>query len=772
MYSSSSDDFQTAPRCDATIAICTYNRRATLPRTLAALRHLRGPHTFEVIVVNGPSTDGTTAFLETQDDIRVFSNPRINLSVSRNIAISHAAGDHIAFIDDDAVPEADWLGAILTAFDENPDVSAIGGFIRDNTGITFQAKYVFANAFGEGFPCENEDGIGFIRDEQNLYPSLTGTNVAFKTDHLRRIGGFDEAFEYFLDETDVNKRMFDAGMKAMVLPEAEIHHKFAASHLRTEANVSRNMRPIAKSIAYFALKHGVGERGWTPAIEHIQNFYSKELRWKHDVHRKGHIRKDDFVALMAQTQGGIADGIDLFFSDATAKDGKDFVPKHAEQTAPAIIRDMRRADDTLRLCMLSQDHHSTTCGGIGQWTRLVARGLAERGHEVTVIGETESATSPERCDLTEDRFWSHVVRAGTPPAPDTDCLGLPKSLAKSALRKQQEYQRLMPRRQFQAVSSPIWDVEGAALFGANTQGHVLSLHTCAGLMLDYKPEWRTNEAYYRNHVLPVIGAEMQAIKRARMILANSEAVMADIGAIYDIDLKARPHEVVPHGLEDIVDPHDLLERREAAFAAGVKPLEVLFLGRLETRKGIADVVPVMHQILDAHSNVSLTIVGSRAEEASARLVDQLVEAHPGRAQYLGFLTESELDAVMRRADVLFCPSLYESFGLIYTEAMRYSVPSVAFATGGVSEVITHDHDGLLAPLGDRGALHSALQRMVECGATRRRLSLASRQSFEQKYHYAKMAERLEGLYREVAGIGDTQALRPADPLPHPVALSA
>ena len=145
--------------------------------------------------------------------------------------------------------------------------------------------------------------------------------------------------------------------------------------------------------------------------------------------------------------------------------------------------------------------------------------------------------------------------------------------------------------------------------------------------------------------LPVIGAEMQAIKRARMILANSEAVMADIGAIYDIDLKARPHEVVPHGLEDIVDPHDLLERREAAFAAGVKPLEVLFLGRLETRKGIADVVPVMHQILDAHSNVSLTIVGSRAEEASARLVDQLVEAHPGRAQYLGFLTESELDAV-------------------------------------------------------------------------------------------------------------------------------
>mmetsp|Transcript_12158 Transcript_12158/g.15886 ORF Transcript_12158/g.15886 Transcript_12158/m.15886 type:complete len:199 (+) Transcript_12158:817-1413(+) len=195
---------------------------------------LRGPYTYEVIVVNGPSNDGTTEFLDSCVGLRTFSNPETNLSVSRNIAIANAAGKYVAFIDDDAIPEPDWLTRVLDTFEAEPDTDAVGGFIRDANGIDFQAQYTFCDVFGDSYPCENPDYATFLGQEKRLYPSLTGTNVTFRKSALEQISGFDEVFAYYLDETDVNKRMDDLGMRAIVQPQAEIHHKYAPSHLRTE----------------------------------------------------------------------------------------------------------------------------------------------------------------------------------------------------------------------------------------------------------------------------------------------------------------------------------------------------------------------------------------------------------------------------------------------------------------------------------------------------------------------------------------------------------
>ena len=109
-----------------------------------------------------------------------------------------------------------------------------------------------------------------------------------------------------------------------------------------------------------------------------------------------------------------------------------------------------------------------------------------------------------------------------------------------------------------------------------------------------------------------------------------------------------------------------------------------------------------------------------------------------------------LDGLMRGTDIFLAPSLHESFGLIYVEAMRYSVPSVAYAAGGVPEVVTDGEDGLLAPLGDTRALHAALRRLIDDADLRRRLSRGARHSFEKKFGADLMVERLEDVYRGVA----------------------
>jgi len=114
----------------ASVVINTYNRAPYLRRLLPGLAHLRGGP-FELVVVNGPSTDETHAVLDDyRQRIKLVSCPSRNLSHSRNLGIAAAAGDIVVFIDDDALPDdVHWLARYLDAFaaDGADRVGAVGG---------------------------------------------------------------------------------------------------------------------------------------------------------------------------------------------------------------------------------------------------------------------------------------------------------------------------------------------------------------------------------------------------------------------------------------------------------------------------------------------------------------------------------------------------------------------------------------------------------------------------------------------------------------------
>src|SRR5580704_1533619 len=129
------------------IVINTYNRAASLATTLRSLRRLNYPR-FEVIVVNGPSTDNTLDALKSHaDSIRVGTCSDRNLSISRNVGIEMARGDLVAFLDDDAVPAENWLNDAADAFDCD-EVGGVGGFVYDHTGYNLQYRYSVSNRLG------------------------------------------------------------------------------------------------------------------------------------------------------------------------------------------------------------------------------------------------------------------------------------------------------------------------------------------------------------------------------------------------------------------------------------------------------------------------------------------------------------------------------------------------------------------------------------------------------------------------------------------------
>src|SRR5262249_41911599 len=108
------------------IVIATNGRAASLRATLESLRYLDYPP-FEVCVVHGVTPDKTGELLASwHGRLKARHCAERSLTAARNLGIAMAAGEIIAFIDDDAIPEPEWLRDLAHAYDA-PDVGGVGG---------------------------------------------------------------------------------------------------------------------------------------------------------------------------------------------------------------------------------------------------------------------------------------------------------------------------------------------------------------------------------------------------------------------------------------------------------------------------------------------------------------------------------------------------------------------------------------------------------------------------------------------------------------------
>jgi glycogen synthase len=410
------------------VVINTLDRADQLERTLESLAQLRYP-AFEVVVVHGPCRDRTQAVLARfSHAIRIGACAHANLALSRNIGLGLAQGDVVAFLDDDAIPEPDWLDRLAPAF-ADPTVGGAGGFIRDRDGVRFQHRAIVADRLGEA------ESLSALPPElpAGRYFSPTGTNVALRRAALLAIGGFDEEYAYFLDETDVNLRLTDAGWRLVSVPEAEVHHKFAASNLRRIDRVPRSLRLIARSKSYFCWVNAAGSHP-AEAIERELDRFRDEHRGK--VERFLKRRKIDKATadrLLGEIDQGLADGR----RDAGRPRRLMVAPADgpAEPFKPFATR-----NGGLRLCIVARR--------FGAALRQAAAALVAAGHEVTVIRRGAKASVEF-----QDGLWLHSVV----PAPVSLMTALSPA-GRFAQAAALELKRIEPRRQFQTIAGPAAEI--------------------------------------------------------------------------------------------------------------------------------------------------------------------------------------------------------------------------------------------------------------------------------------------------------------------------
>ena len=239
----------TAPA--VSVIIVSRGRPDALRLCLLGLSQLSYPD-FEVIVV---ADTASAAGIDESLTIKHVPFEPPNISAARNAGIAVAAGNIIAFIDDDAVPEPTWL-TYLTAPFAQENVAAAGGYVIGRNGISYQwmARMVFPDGEATDIdPAPVETTI--LTGEQGRAIKTEGTNMAVRRDVLHQLGGFDEAFAFFLDETDLNMRIAAMGLSTAIVPLALVHHGYAASDRRTATRVPRDLTQIGASTAVFQRKH-------------------------------------------------------------------------------------------------------------------------------------------------------------------------------------------------------------------------------------------------------------------------------------------------------------------------------------------------------------------------------------------------------------------------------------------------------------------------------------------------------------------------------------
>lgn len=440
------------------IVINTDGRREHLKRTIASLRFLTYDN-FEVCVVHGPTTDGTKELLQQhENEIKIASCPARNIAQSRNIGIALAAGDIVAFIDDDAIPEPEWLSDLAKSY-RTAEVTAAGGFVYDNTGISFQTEFETTDRLGYSDSSWRNAAPQTNFPFSAVYPHLLGTNCCFRRSALLDIRGFDEEYEYFLEETDVCCRLNDAGFKIDQRADAFVHHKYAPSQIRNERKLLSNWYPLIKNRIYFGLRNA---RHHHSLREIVEAGLRDIKRLGSDLHRRladGNCEQKDLERFNAQADAAVEDGI-----LRGLQQGRKLL---SAETIAAFRSPFLRYEAGLALadrrvvCFLMEDGLSRHDEGTyDEGTSQVAYALAKAGHHVHIFAAVNGSGTVDF----EDDVWIHRVPVRQFPPPTTS--HAPAHLWNYSRTMLREVEAVHARRPVSALYCPLWDSELIALLPA------------------------------------------------------------------------------------------------------------------------------------------------------------------------------------------------------------------------------------------------------------------------------------------------------------------
>ncbi|RJO63718.1 MAG: glycosyltransferase family 1 protein [Candidatus Omnitrophota bacterium] len=398
----------------------------------------------------------------------------------------------------------------------------------------------------------------------------------------------------------------------------------------------------------------------------------------------------------------------------------------------------------LHICLVSREYPPETgWGGIGRYTYLLAHGLAAAGHQVHVIAQSldddkeylDAEVRVHRIAHRQIFYHKGVFKE----------FGLRLEYGFCVKRKIEE---LIQRYRIDIVEGANFSGETFIFSLAKKIPLVIRLHTTFREVMEFLG--------WKNNLDRRLASWMEdaTIARSDTVLCSTRLHAENIFG--DITEKQKKIKIVPLGIS-----LPGLPKKHFSDATHNGCYQVLFVGRLEKRKGIHVLCRAIPYVLDKVPTATFNIVGrdlyvtphgvsfSGDEQNSAKrkLMQSIPEKYRNRVVFRGHVEAEALADYYMSCDVFVAPSLYESFGLIYIEAMSYAKPVIGCGVGGVPEVIADKETGFLVPPEDHYSLAETITRLLKDSRLRNTLGIHARKLVEEKFTAERMVENTVAVYR-------------------------
>ena len=357
---------------------------------------------------------------------------------------------------------------------------------------------------------------------------------------------------------------------------------------------------------------------------------------------------------------------------------------------------------------------------------------ADRVHGVFILDYVESASY--NCDVNvlvfkeDEKASHHVWTIGNSAVVNELCI--PRTRGPKHLRKLMYYVRCLTGA-LRFVRG-LGDVDVIHAHGAALAGNL-------ALIIGF---FKKTPVVLTEHSGPFSKSQSRPVVRW---LTNNAIRRSDMVCFVSKDLE---NQVLAHGVTPRRSVVTFNPVNTGLFACDNTSREnlVAFLGRLEPYKGALRTVKAWQRIAETYPDWTLVIVGDGPERTD---IDGYLDENPAladRVLLLGERSKKEIADVFRRARVFVCPSLHETFGLVFAEAMSAGIPVVAPDVTAPPEFVD-DRFGKLVDPGSVDEISQAISELIE--NQDQYDPVASHSYVEERFSLAAFSDTLIDVYRRV-----------------------
>src|SRR5581483_7289166 len=254
---------------------------------------------------------------------------------------------------------------------------------------------------------------------------------------------------------------------------------------------------------------------------------------------------------------------------------------------------------------------------------------------------------------------------------------------------------------------------------------------------------------------PIPRTDALEIRMEAQMLASAAAITAPSRAVADYIARAcrvtRPIHIIPYPVdteqfkpcEEISAMKRVEPNLTSHVARNDKPM-VLFVGRIEKRKGADTLLRAIPDIVSRFPDAQFLFAGKLSDELAA-----LAATMPPQVKFLGVKPRAELVSLYQQASVVVVPSQWDNSPNVIYEAMACGAPVVATRVGGIPELVEEGVNGRLVPPNDSAALVDTLCELLGDERSRRAISMQNRRRAEEHYQINRILDTSLALYVSV-----------------------